>query len=285
MQIQAFFDLPSKTYSYVVADTELKKCAVIDPVLEYTSAIGRTGTDGADKIIGYIQEQGFDLEWILETHVHADHLSSASYIKRQLGAKVAIGDAINTVQKTFGKLFNAGPEFAKDGSQFDCLFGDNEVFSIGSLQVRVMHTPGHTPACLSYLINDAVFVGDTLFMPDYGTARCDFPGGDAKALYQSIQRLFSLNETTRVFVCHDYLPQGRTDYRYESSIAEQKQHNIHIHTGITEQSFIDMRNRRDATLNKPELLLPSVQINMRAGDMPEPEDNGISYLKIPMNRL
>lgn len=285
MQIQAFFDPATYTYSYVVADTVSQQCAVIDPVMDYQAEIGRTSFASADKLVGYIKAQGYELEWILETHVHADHLSAATYIRQQLGGKIAIGEHINTVQQTFGKLFNAEPEFARDGSQFDHLFHDGERFSIGTLSAHVIHTPGHTPACLSYVIEDAVFVGDTLFMPDYGTARCDFPGGDAGTLYHSIQKLFALDDDTRVFMCHDYLPEGRSEYRYETTIGEQRKKNVHVHDGISEQAFVEARNQRDATLKKPVLLLPSVQVNMRAGNLPDAEDNGTRYLKIPVNVL
>ncbi len=283
--IEAFFDPATFTYSYVVADPESGRCALIDSVLDYDAASGRTSTASADRIIAYVRAQGLEVEWILETHVHADHLSAAPYLKQALGGKLAIGDRITTVQSTFGKLFNAGSDFASDGRQFDHLFQDDETFAIGQLQARALHTPGHTPACMTYLIADAAFVGDTLFMPDYGTARCDFPGGDARTLYRSIHRLLSLPDATRLFMCHDYKAEGRDEFLYLTSVGEQRQRNIHIHEGISEEEFVQMRTERDATLSMPTLILPSVQINMRAGELPPAEDNGTRYLKIPLNVL
>jgi glyoxylase-like metal-dependent hydrolase (beta-lactamase superfamily II) len=235
-------------------------------------------------VIARVRELGAQVEWILETHVHADHLSAAPWIRQQLGGRLAIGANIVTVQKVFGKLFNAGSDFARDGSQFDQLFADGDTFTIGKLQTRALHTPGHTPACMSYLIEDAAFVGDTLFMPDYGTARCDFPGGDARTLYRSIRKLLSLPPETRLFMCHDYLPDGRAA-KWESTVTEQRAQNIHVHDGVAEEDFVAMRTARDATLDMPVLMLPSVQVNMRAGHLPEPEDNGTRYLKIPIDVL
>ncbi|WP_374338540.1 MBL fold metallo-hydrolase [Methyloversatilis sp.] len=284
MQIESYFDNATNTVSYIVLDRATLACAVIDSVLDYDPNSGRTSTDSADRIIARIRALGARLEWILETHVHADHLSAAPWIRQQLGGKLGIGEQIVTVQNVFGRLFNAGTEFRRDGSQFDHLFRDDETFTIGSLNARAMHTPGHTPACMSYAIEDAVFVGDTLFMPDYGTARCDFPGGDARTLYRSIRKLLSLPERTRLFLCHDYMPDGRKP-RWESTVGEQRAHNIHIHDGVSEDEFVAMRTARDATLDMPVLILPSVQVNMRAGHLPPAEDNGTRYLKIPLNAI
>lgn len=285
LHVEAFFDPATFTYSYVVSDLTSKVCAIIDPVLDYDPASGRTSHCSAERLITYVREQGLTLDWLLETHVHADHLSAAHYLREQLGGRLGIGARISQTQQTFGDLFNAETGFARDGRQFDHLFADDEVFQIGQLQARALHTPGHTPACMTYLIGDAAFVGDTLFMPDYGTARCDFPGGDSRALYRSIQKLFVLPESTRLFLCHDYKAPGRSEYQCQSSLAEQRAHNVHIHAGIDEDSFVAMRTARDATLGMPALILPAVQINMRAGELPPAEDNGTRYLKIPLNRL
>lgn len=284
-EIQGFFDEPTNTVSYVVRDPASTTCAVIDSVLDFDSASGRTSTDFADRIIAFVKANGLTVEWILETHVHADHLSAAPYIQQALGGKIGIGANITIVQGIFGKIFNAGTEFERDGSQFDRLFSDGDRFAIGSLQGQVMHTPGHTPACMTWMIGDAAFVGDTLFMPDYGTARCDFPGGDARTLYRSIQKIFALPPETRLFMCHDYRPPGRDVTMWESSVAAEKSGNVHVHDGITEDAFVAMREARDATLGMPRLILPSIQVNMRAGDMPPAEDNGTTYLKIPVNML
>ena len=283
--IQAFFDPATSTYSYVVSDPATLQCAIIDSVLDYDAAAGRTATTSADRLIAYVHEQGLSVQWLLETHVHADHLSAAPYLKVALGGQLAIGEQIRVVQNTFGKLFNAGSEFAVDGRQFDQLFRDEQVFQLGSLNARALHTPGHTPACMTYLIGDAAFVGDTLFMPDYGTARCDFPGGDARALYRSISRLFALPGSTRLFMCHDYLAPGREQHRYQTTVAEQRVHNVHVHQGVDEEAFVAMRQARDASLGMPALMLPSVQVNMRAGHLPPAEDNGVRYLKVPLNVL
>jgi glyoxylase-like metal-dependent hydrolase (beta-lactamase superfamily II) len=283
--IQAFFDPATSTYSYVVSDPATSHCAIIDSVLDYDAAAGRTATTSADRLIAYVHEQGLSVQWLLETHVHADHLSAAPYLKAALGGQLAIGEQIRVVQNTFGKLFNAGSEFAVDGRQFDQLFRDEQVFQLGSLNARALHTPGHTPACMTYLIGDAAFVGDTLFMPDYGTARCDFPGGDARALYRSISRLFALPGSTRLFMCHDYLAPGREQHRYQTTVAEQRVHNVHVHQGVDEEAFVAMRQARDARLGMPALMLPSVQVNMRAGHLPPAEDNGVRYLKVPLNVL
>jgi glyoxylase-like metal-dependent hydrolase (beta-lactamase superfamily II) len=281
--ITAFFDEATFTVTYIVADPDTKQCAVIDTVLDYDANMGRTRTDSADKVIASIKEQGLTLAWLIETHVHADHLSAAPYIQQQLGGKIAIGDQITQVQDIFGNLFHAEDGFARNGSQFDHLLTPNEELKIGNLSMTAMHTPGHTPACMSFVVGDACFVGDTLFMPDYGTARCDFPGGDATTLYESMEQILSLPDETRLFMCHDYAPGGR-EYLWESTVAESKANNIHL-AGKTKAEFIDMRTTRDAQLSAPRLLLPSVQVNMRAGHMPPVEDNGIAYIKIPVNQL
>ncbi len=282
--VQSFFDPVTWTVSYVVYEKEGTACAIIDSVLGYDPKAGRTQTTSADKLIAFVQEKKLQVDWILETHAHADHLSAAPYLRDKLGGKIAIGAAITQVQGVFKGVFNLEPGFHADGSQFDHLLQDDEVFAIGALQAQALSVPGHTPACMAYCIGDAVFVGDTLFMPDVGTARCDFPGGDAHTLYQSMRKLLSLPRATRLFMCHDYPPKGRTP-AWESTVAEQRDGNIHIRDGITEQAFVSMRTSRDATLDMPVLILPSVQVNIRAGMMPAPEDNGVSYLKIPLNAL
>ena len=284
-EIRAFFDEATFTVSYVVTDPETRRCAVIDSVLGFDPASGRTRKDSANAIIAYVREQNLTLEWVLETHVHADHLSAAPYIKQQLGGRLGIGFNITVVQDTFGKVFNAGTEFARDGRQFDHLFADGESFRIGNIEAKALHTPGHTPACMTYLVGDAAFVGDTLFMPDYGTARCDFPGGDARQLYRSIRRIFALPPETRLFLCHDYKAPGRNEYRWETTVEAERKANIHVHDGVTEDEFVVMRTRRDATLDMPRLILPSVQVNMRAGHLPPAEDNGTRYLKLPIDAL
>ncbi|MEH6714726.1 MBL fold metallo-hydrolase [Parasphingorhabdus flavimaris] len=281
--IKAFFDQPTYTVTYVVHDKETKCAAIIDSVFDFDPASGRTSFDSADEVIAYVKEQDLTVQWLLETHAHADHLSAAPYLQEKLGGKIAIGEHIVTVQDVFGKLFNAGTDFQRDGSDFDRLFADGDTFKIGDLDVTVMHVPGHTPADIAYVIGDAVFVGDTMFMPDYGTARADFPGGDARKLYQSMRRLLSLPDTTRLFMCHDYLPAGRTEYVWETTVAEQRKNNIHAHDGVTEDEFVKMRTERDKTLDMPRLILPSVQVNMRAGHLPPEEDNGVRYLKVPLN--
>jgi glyoxylase-like metal-dependent hydrolase (beta-lactamase superfamily II) len=283
--VKMFFDEPTFTFSYVVSDPATKKAAIVDSVLNYDPKSGRTSKEGADAIIAFIREQGLHVQWILETHVHADHLSAAPYLKEQVGGTLAIGSNIKTVQDVFGKVFNAGTEFARDGSQFDHLFEDGEQFALGSIQARAIHTPGHTPACMTYLIGDAGFVGDTIFMPDYGTARCDFPGGDARTLYQSIQKIFALPDQTRLFMCHDYKAPGRDEFAYLTTVGEEKAKNIHVGAGKSEDEFVAMRTARDATLDMPVLILPSVQVNMRAGHLPPREGNGVSYLKIPLDAL
>ena len=283
--VKAFFDNDTNTVSYVVTDPQTRQCAIVDSVLDYDPKAGRTRHDSASQIVAYVKQEGLTVDWLLETHVHADHLSAAPWIQQQVGGKLAIGEHIRTVQDTFGKVFNAGTEFARDGRQFDHLFADGDTYKVGNIEARAIHTTGHTPACMSHVIGDAVFVGDTLFMPDYGTARCDFPGGDARTLYQSVQKLLALPDDTRMFLCHDYLPESRSEYQWETTVGDQRRHNIHVHEGVSEQEFVSMREKRDATLDMPRLILPSVQINMRAGHLPPEEDNGISYLKIPLNAL
>lgn len=283
--VTMFFDEPTNTFSYVVADPVTKKAAIVDSVLNYDPKSGRTSKASADEIIAFVKDNGLEVEWILETHVHADHLSAAPYLKEQLGGKLAIGSNIKVVQDVFGKVFNAGTEFKRDGSQFDVLFEDGETFQVGEIEARAIHTPGHTPACMTYVIGDAGFVGDTLFMPDYGTARCDFPGGDAATLYQSIRKIFALPEETRLFMCHDYTAPGRDYYAHETTVGEEKALNIHVHQGVSEEAFVKMRTERDAKLAMPVLILPSVQVNMRAGEKPPAEDNGLHYLKIPLDAL
>lgn len=283
--VQAFFDEATFTASYVVSDAAAKRCAIIDSVLDFDQASGRTKTASADAVIDYVNANGLSVDWIMETHVHADHLTAAPYLKEKLGGKTAIGDHVPVIQKTFAEIFNAEDAFARDGRQFDVLFTDGATFNVGDIQGKVIHTPGHTPACVSYLIGDAVFVGDTLFMPDYGSARCDFPGGDARTLYRSIQKLFALSDDTRVFTCHDYKAPGRDVFAWESSVAEQKTNNIHIGGSVSEDAFVKMREERDANLNMPKLILPSVQVNMRAGAFPPEENNGVSYLKLPINAI
>lgn len=283
--VQHFFDEPTNTFSYVVRDPDSQACAILDSVLDFDYAAGRTDVRSPDDIIQYVRANNLTVEWILETHVHADHLSAAPYLHEHLGGKTGIGAKIVDVQEIFGKAFNAGTEFARDGSQFDQLFEEGDTFAIGNLEGRVLHTPGHTPACLTYVIGDAAFVGDTLFMPDYGTARCDFPGGDARTLYRSIQKVLSLPAETRIFLCHDYKAPGRDEYHHMTTVAEQREANVHVHEGISEDEFVRMRTERDATLDMPRLILPSVQVNMRAGHMPPAEDNGQVYLKVPVNRF
>ncbi|MEQ9478762.1 MAG: MBL fold metallo-hydrolase [Algiphilus sp.] len=282
--VHAFFDRATFTVTYIVADPDTRICAVVDPVMDYDPNAARTSHGSAGKVVETIRDHGYTLEWILETHAHADHLTGAQWIKAQCGGKIAIGENIRLVQAKFSGLFNLGPDFPTDGSQFDHLFADEEQFSIGALQGRVMHTPGHTPACISYVIENTCFVGDTLFMPDYGTARADFPGGDARTLYRSIQRIHRLPPETRLYMCHDYMPGGR-DPQWETTVAESRQYNKMIRDGVDEDSFVEVRQTRDAGLRAPVLILPSLQVNVRAGVLPDPEDNGIAYLKLPLNQL
>jgi len=280
-EVKSFFDEDTETFSYVVKDPDSSACAVIDSVLNIDYASGTVTHDGADEIIAWIREQQLDLQWLIETHVHADHLTAAPYIQEQLGGRIGIGANITVVQDVFAGIFNTGDEFKRDGSQFDVLFTDGDSYNIGGLTAYAMHTPGHTPACMTHVIGNAAFVGDTLFMPDVGTARADFPGGDARTLFQSISRVLSLPDETRLFMCHDY-PDSR-DVDCETSVAEEKKHNIHVHEGTAEDDFVAMREKRDATLDMPRLILPSLQVNMRAGHMPPEEDNGRVYLKLPIN--
>ena len=281
--IQHFFDENTNTFSYVVSDPVTLQCAIIDSVLDYDPASATTTTTHADEIIAYINKNELTVEWILETHVHADHLTASQYLKSQLGGKIAMSHKISIVQETFSAIYNLDIKYFNSHQSFDYLFDDHETFTIGELQAYNIPTPGHTPACLSYVIGDAVFVGDTLFMPDYGTARCDFPKGSAGQLYDSVQSLYELPEETRVFLCHDYLPESRERYEHETLLKTQKEQNIHIHTGVSKAEFIEMRTQRDATLTMPKLILPSIQINMDAGKFPQPEANGIRYLKLPLN--
>lgn len=283
--VRTFFDEATFTASHVVFDPATLKAAIIDSVLDFDPAAGRTSHDSADAIIAFVRAEGLSVEWLLETHAHADHLSAAPYLQQQLGGQLAIGRAITTVQTVFGKLFNEGTAFERDGSQFDRLFDDGDTFTIGSLSALVLHVPGHTPADLAYVIGDAVFCGDSLFMPDYGTARADFPGGDARQLYRSIRRLLSLPREARLFLCHDYKAPGRESFAWETTIGIERDANVHVHDGISEDAFVAMRTARDATLSMPRLILPSVQVNMNAGRLPEPEDNGTRYLKIPLDVL
>ncbi len=292
MHIESFFDPATFTFSHIVWDSETHQCALIDSVLDYDPKSGRTQTTSADTLIARVRELGLTVQWLLETHVHADHLSAAPYLQKQLGGQLAIGSHITTVQNAFGKLFNAGSEFARDGSQFDRLLNDGDSLHVGHLHLQAMHTPGHTPACMTYVVRDTrvqparqvAFVGDTLFMPDYGTARCDFPGGSARILFESIAKVLSLSDDTVLYMCHDYPPEG-LEPTCVTTVAEQTRANIHVHAGVTQDDFVAMREKRDATLSMPVLILPSVQVNMRAGQMPPAEDNGMTYLKIPVNAL
>ena len=286
--VEGFFDTATSTVTWLVLDPASRQCAVIDSVLDYDASTGRTGTAGAERLLARVAELGATVQWILETHIHADHLSAAHWIKQRVGGTVGIGRRITDVQRVFGKLFNAGPAFVPDGSQFDHLFDDGETFAIGSVRASTLHTPGHTPGCMTYLVagreHGFAFIGDTLFMPDYGSARCDFPGGDAAALYRSIRHVLSLPDATVLCLCHDYAPDGR-EVSFATTVAAQRAHNIHAHDGVGEAEFVAMRTARDATLAKPHLLLPSVQVNMRGGALPEPEDNGVRYLKIPLDTV
>ena len=283
--VTAFFDEATNTATYVLRDPQGTACAVIDSVLDFDYPSGRTDTRSADAVIAFIQTAGLNLQWILETHVHADHLSAAPYIQQRLGGQIGIGARITDVQTTFGKVFNEGTEFQRDGSQFDRLFADGDHFAIGQMRGDVLHTPGHTPACLTYVMGDAAFVGDTLFMPDFGTARCDFPGGSAAVMYASVQRILALPDDTRVFVCHDYKAPGRETFAWESTVGDQKRRNVHIGEGRSLDEFVALRQARDASLPMPRLIIPSLQINMRAGHMPDADSNGATYLKVPINVL
>lgn len=282
--VEPFFDPVTCTVTYVVHGGPGSVCAIVDPVLDYDPKAGRTSTRSADRVIAFVREHALKVDWLLETHAHADHLSAAAYLKAQVGGRIAIGEHIRTVQRVFSDVFNLGGELATDGSQFDHLFADGETFALGEVPAQVLHVPGHTPADLAYRIGDAVFVGDTLFMPDVGSARCDFPGGDAHTLYRSVRRLLDLPADTRLFMCHDYPPESREPC-FETTVAAQRRDNIHLHDGIGEDAFVAMREARDRTLDMPTLILPSIQVNIRAGHLPAPEDNGVSYLKIPLNAL
>jgi glyoxylase-like metal-dependent hydrolase (beta-lactamase superfamily II) len=284
-EIKAFFDADTYTVSYVVSDPETRRAAIIDSVLDFDSASGRTSTRSADQIIEHVRARQLTVDWILETHVHADHLSAAPYLQKQLGGTIGIGNHVTHVQAVFGDLFDAEPEFARDGSQFGHLFEDGETFSIGNLQADAIWTPGHTPACMVYHIADTAFVGDTLFMPDFGTARCDFPGGDAATLYHSVQKIYALPDETRLFMCHDYKAPGRDHFAWETTVGAQKAGNIHLNAATSEADFVKMRTERDASLDMPRLILPSVQINMRAGHLPPPAPNGVRYLKLPLDAV
>lgn len=283
--VQSFFDVPTNTVSYVVYDPVTREAAVIDSVLDFDPAAGRTSFVSADAIIAYVKAEALSVAWLLETHAHADHLSAAPYLKEKLGGTLAIGHEIIDVQNVFGKIFNEGTAFARDGSEFDRLFEDGDHFTIGSLDAMALHVPGHTPADLAYVVGDAVFTGDTLFMPDYGTARADFPGGDSRQLFRSIRRLMALPERTRLFHCHDYKAAGRDNFAWETTVGAQRTGNVHVHEGVSEDDFVAMRDARDATLSMPRLILPSIQVNMRGGHLPEPESNGTRYLKIPLDVL
>ncbi len=283
--ITAFFDEATNTISYIVCDPNGSACAVIDSVLDFDFASGRTDTKSANELINFIKENKLDVQWLLESHVHADHLSAAPYIQKEVGGKIGIGSHITDVQETFGKIFNEGTEFQRDGSQFDKLFVEGDTFHIGQLRGDVLHTPGHTPACMTYVIGDAAFVGDTLFMPDFGTARCDFPGGSSENLFSSIQKILSLPDATRIFVGHDYKAPGREHYAWETTVGEQKKKNIHIKSGKSKEDFVKLRDKRDAKLAMPKLIVPSLQINMRAGNMPEPDEQGDVFLKVPINKM
>lgn len=283
--VKGFFDPGTNTISYVVTDPETSKCAIIDTVLDYDMSAGRITYASADAIIDYVKAEGLETEWVIETHVHADHLSAAPYIQEKLGGKLGIGKNITVVQEVFGKVFNAGTAFERDGSQFDALFEDGDTFSIGNMKASVIHTPGHTPACLTYVIEDAAFTGDTIFMPDYGSARCDFPGGSAEELYNSVQRIFELPDDTAIFVCHDYKAPGREEFAWQTTVGEQKKKNIHMGGGVPAEEFVKMREERDAKLGMPKLILPSIQVNMRGGHLPPAEDDGNQYLKLPVNRF
>ena len=283
--ITAFFDYATNTISYVVRDPNGSACAIIDSVLDFDFASGRTDTQSADKLINFVTENKLDVQWLLESHVHADHLSAAPYIQMKVGGKIGIGSRFTDVQQTFGKIFNEGTEFQRDGSQFDKLFIEGDTFHIGQLRGDVLHTPGHTPACLTYVVEDAAFVGDTLFMPDFGTARCDFPGGSSERLFSSIQKILELPDDTRIFVGHDYKAPGRDKYAWETTVGEQKKKNIHIKSGKSKDDFVKLRDERDAKLAMPKLIVPSLQVNMRAGNMPEPDEQGDVFIKVPINKM
>jgi glyoxylase-like metal-dependent hydrolase (beta-lactamase superfamily II) len=283
--VQAFFDEQTFTVTYVLMDPSSRACAIIDPVLDFDPAASRTSTGSIEEVLQFVEDKDLEVTWILETHAHADHLSAAAYLKAKTGGKTATGKWITEVQATFKEIFNLGDDFLANGEQFDRLLDDGDLLELGAMSIRVMHTPGHTPACVTYVAGDAAFVGDTLFMPDYGTARADFPGADAKTLYRSIQRIFELPPKTRVFLCHDYKAPGRDEFAWETTVAEQMEQNIHVHKGVTEQEFVEFRTQRDAELGMPKLILPAIQVNIRAGEMPPADDNGTVYLRLPLNVL
>jgi len=283
-EVTSFFDEPTNTVTYVVKDPKSKSCAIIDSVLDIDYAAGRISYDSANKVIDFVKNNNLTVEWHIETHVHADHLSAAPFLQKQLGGKIGIGKNITIVQETFGKIFNEGTEFQRDGSQFDRLFGDGDSYQIGGMTAHALHTPGHTPACMTHVIGDAAFVGDTLFMPDGGSARADFPGGDARVLYRSIRRVLTLPNSTRLFMCHDYGPNGR-NIKWETTVGEQREHNIHVKDGISEDTFVALREERDKTLGMPKLIIPSLQVNMKAGELPKAEPDGKRFLKVPLNIL
>ena len=284
-RVKAFFDEATNTVTYVVEDRHSDACVIIDPVLDFDSASGRTSTASADEVIKYIRNSKLDVVWILETHVHADHLSGAAYLKSEVGGRTGVGKLITEVQTVFKGIFNLGDEFTDDGKQFDSLLDEGDLLEVGTMTVRVMHTPGHTPACLSFVAGNCAFIGDTMFMPDFGTARVDFPGGDAVKLYRSVRRILALPGDTRLFMCHDYKPPGREEYAWETTVAEERADNIHIHAGVTEQEFVDFRSKRDKQLGMPKLILPSIEVNIRAGVMPPADENGVVYLKLPVDAL
>ncbi|MBT8076182.1 MAG: MBL fold metallo-hydrolase [Gammaproteobacteria bacterium] len=281
--VQAFFDKQTFTVTYVLMDPSSRACAIIDPVLDFDPAASRTSTGSVEEVLQFVEDKGLEVTWILETHAHADHLSAAAYLKAKTGGKTATGKWFTEVQSTFKEIFNLGDDFLANGEQFDRLLDDGDLLELGAMSIRVIHTPGHTPACVTYVADDAAFVGDTLFMPDYGTARADFPGADAGTLYRSIQRIFELPASTRIFLCHDYKAPGRDEFAWETTVAEQMEQNIHVHKGVTEQEFVEFRNHRDAGLGMPKLILPSIQVNIRAGEMPPADDNGTVYLRLPLN--
>lgn len=283
--VKAFFDNDTNTVTYVLKDPSSDTCAIIDPVLDYDAAAGRTSTASADRVLSYVEENALKTAWVLETHAHADHLSAAAYLKSKTGCKIGTGRLITEVQATFKEIYSLGAEFVPDGSQFDRLFDDGDVLELGSLEIGVMHTPGHTPSCVTYVAGDAAFVGDTMFMPDYGTARTDFPGGDAATLYRSIRRILELPAATRIFLCHDYKAPGRDEFNWETTVGEQRAHNVHVHEGVTEQAFVEFRTQKDSKLGMPKLILPSIQVNIRAGEMPPADESGVVFLKIPVNVL
>ena len=284
-QVKGFFDEATFTISYVASDPATKRAAIIDSVWNFDQPSGRTSFESADQIVGYVRDHDLAIDWILESHAHADHLSAAPYLQEKLGGELVIGREIVTVQGVFGKIFNEGTAFSRDGSQFDRLLVDGDELTVGGIPLLALHVPGHTPADMAYLIGDALFVGDTMFMPDYGSARADFPGGDARKLYRSVRRLMSLPDQTRAFMCHDYMAPNRHEYVWETTILAERSSNVHLHDGVTEGEFVEMRTQRDATLGMPKLILPSLQVNIRAGHLPEPEDNGVRYLKLPVNLL